>query len=629
MADAPAKTTAAEVGVRLVVDSNAKAIAEEVAKHLRGVESDANKAKKAASGGIAASLKGLGGLAATGLSITAAAALAAGAAVTGFGVASAHAYMESAAQVKTLANTFTLLDDGSTSLEDIKRFASQTKDELEDLGVAAGVADDQLVTAFNDIVERGGKSVEEAHRLTEAMAMAGKATQGGVTELSGAFEQIQMGIVRAKNPIVGMIAATHTLQGNAKEVAKQMQKMDVAEQMKLAETAIEKMAVKMKDAPLTMGQMKTSMQVAFENIFEQSGEHIIKHLTPAVGKIRERFLEIQPDIVEVADAFGRRVGQGLDVLVPIVDELYVALTSQGSELKKTMDEVVAPFKEVFEYIYENRQAFAKTIADVATVLLKAGLEIVKAMQWVWKALGAAAKFVGKSGVLGSDVAQGIGQQELDAQSKAVRAAVMADTNTGRFGASNAEAKQQAQDRFVATFTETYGADKVVEAVDQFDAAWTRAVDDHAATMKAVESKAAGARFGVVEDFVEAWNAASKAQDEGAKNYVAQFLYNNKALAKTLAEDGPKLLGSGFDALVQNLKAQGTVGQAVAKDITTMSAPKGIASKANIVQNFNGPISVKQDFRDQDPDRVAIVFKEELGRVGSNRLQSRMVSPFGF
>ena len=39
-------------------------------------------------------------------------------------------------------------------------------------------------------------------------------------------------------------------------------------------------------------------------------------------------------------------------------------------------------------------------------------------------------------------------------------------------------------------------------------------------------------------------------------------------------------------------------------------------------------NVKQDFRDQDPDRVAIVFERDMARAVENRLQAMTVSPFG-
>lgn len=621
--------TAAEVGVKLVLDSNSKAVTDQVTGHLKGVGDQADKTKKKLDTSLGGQLKSLGGLAAAGLGATAAAALAAGAAVVGFGTESVHAYMESAAQIKQIANSFTLLDDGSTSLENIKRFAAQTKDELEELGIQAGVMDDQLVVAFNDVIERGGKTEEEAHRLVGAMAFAGRATAGGVTELSGAFEAIQMGIIRAKNPIVGMIAATHQLKGNAKQVAAEMMKMPIEEQMSIAEKAIQKMADKMKDAPMTLTAMRTSMKVAWDNIFEQSGERMVRAMTPAIGNIREKFLAIQPSLVEMADQFGKQAAKGFEIIIPIIDEVYKMMVGANGEMQGSIKEMMAPMKEVFEYVYENRHAFAKTIADVALVLIKAGAEIVKAMMSVYGMIGTALKWIAKTGVLGKGVSEGVGEAELGGQAKDIRKAVMGGSRRGDQGSATLEQKATAQEKFVASYTDTYGADKAADALKRFDDTWQRAVDDHNAVMKTAQDVSTAARMGDTESFLKAWKAAEKAQDEGAQTYVAQFLFHNQQLQKALAEEGPKLLGAGFSTLIDNLKGQGTLGADAAAAIQHMEAPKGIASKAGVVQNFNGPINVKQDFRDQDPDRVAIVFKEEMGRVGSNRLQSRMASPFGF
>ncbi len=621
--------TAAEVGVKLVLDSNSKAVTDQVSGHLKAVGDQADKTKKKVDMSLGGNAKSIGGLMAAGFSASAAAAALAAGAVVGFGVKSVHAAMESAHQVKALANTFTLLDDGSTSLQDIKRFASQTKDELQELAIASGTASADVVQVFNDVMERGGKTEEQAHRLTGAMVMAGRATAGGATELSNAFEMIQLGVIRARNPIVGMIAATHTLKGNAKQVAAAMLQMPIEKQMKLAQTAIEKMADKMKSAPMTLGQMKTSMGEGIDKLFESAGNPILKHLTPVVAKVHGIFMGLMPDIEAAAEAFGGELGRGLDVVIPVIEELFAAVKANSGEIKQSIKEITEPLRDVFEYVYENRHAFASTIADVAMVLVKAGAEIVKAMMAIYGMIGSALKWIAKTGVLGKDVAQGIGQQELDAQAKDVRKSVMSGDRTGATGNASLADKQAAQQKFVASYTETYGSDKVKQGLEQFDATWQRAVDDHNSVMGVARDNENAARMADTASFVKAWQAAEKAQDVGAQTYVSQFLFHNQALQKALAEDGPKLLGQGFGTLIDNLKGQGTLGADAAKTLSHMEAPKGIASKAGVVQNFNGPINVKQDFRDQDPDRVAIVFKEEMGRVGNNRLQSRMASPFGF
>jgi hypothetical protein len=46
--------------------------------------------------------------------------------------------------------------------------------------------------------------------------------------------------------------------------------------------------------------------------------------------------------------------------------------------------------------------------------------------------------------------------------------------------------------------------------------------------------------------------------------------------------------------------------------------------------FNGGqvFNIKQDFRDQDPDRVAVVFQRDISRAAENRLMARTVPAFG-
>lgn len=618
--------TIGELGIKLTVDTNAKEALDKIKKAMGDVDKKTDDTKKKIDATFGGNASKLGSLMKGALGITAGAALAAGAAVVGFGYESAHAFMESAKQVKTIANNFALLDTSGASLEKIKSFAASTKDELEELGIQAGVADDELVSVFNNIIERGGKTVEQAHELTGSMALAGRAAEGGAQGLSEAFEAIQMGVIRAKNPIVGMIAATHTLKGNAKEVAKQMSKMSTEEQMKLAETAIGKMADKMKNAPLTMGQSITSMKVAFENIFETAGEPMIKHLTPAVRKVRELFLKIQPDLQEAGEEFGNVVGKAIDTLLPIMDALFGAIHDNMGDVKKGMDELYAPMKDLFTYMYENKEAFAKTFADIAIVLMKAMQVVMKVTKAIVGAVIEIAKFAGKHGPIDWATGSGkaIAQGEMDNEASAARK----KTNSV-FGMSGEEKKEAAR-RYAESYADAMGGDygeAFAKGILEFDKVIARATEDHANTMNTIKQNEA-ARYGDTASFVKAWQAATKTEDEAARHYAANFLQNNQMLVKALAEDGPKLLGEGFGKLLDTLKEQNQ------KEIIDQlkKGPQlglGLSAKNTITQNFSGPINVKQDFRDQDPDAIMVMMKKEFGRAGINRTQSRLGSIYGF
>jgi hypothetical protein len=616
------QNTAAEVGVKLVLDSNAKEAAQEFKEHgLNKIDEAAEKTTKGWKSRMAGAAMGVGRFAVGAASMAASAAAAVGAATIGLAVKSAHAFEESEEAVRALAGTFTMIDSKGNPWEKLTEYADDVKNELEEIGIQAGVTDDELVAVFNDIVERGGKSVEAAQELTEQMAYAGRAIPGGAQSLAAGFEQIQMGMVRAKNPIVALISATGTLKGSAKSVAKEMQKMSIDEQMALAEKAIGKMSAKMKDAPMTLSQMGTSMSVAIGNLFEGAGQPIVRALEPVFGKIRD--LVAGDDgfskLESVAIAFGNNIARAVELVNPVIDSVQNAITESWDDIQKAFDAMYGPGKEFFEYIYENKEAFAKTIGDILKMIIKVASFMVRAIAAVRDTISGVLKAIGKSGIVGGDVQKFIGQEEQSAQTKDMRKAILEK------GGLSDEDFEKRRKSFVQSGIDS--GQNGAEAQQQFDAAYRRAMDDHLAVMKQVE----GARDAAITDdakkFAGAFDVAAQAHDVAAMQYVAQFLDGNASLQNALIKAGPEVMKN-FGDLADVLGKLGNkdVAQAIKKG---WRPNLGINPKANLVQNFNGPINIKQDFRDEDPDRVALVFRQDMARYGTNRLQSRVATPFGF
>jgi hypothetical protein len=128
-------------------------------------------------------------------------------------------------------------------------------------------------------------------------------------------------------------------------------------------------------------------------------------------------------------------------------------------------------------------------------------------------------------------------------------------------------------------------------------------------------------------YIENFKKASDAHDEAAKENIARFLVANQGMADSIRDLGPAVLGGAVKDFVGTLKNIGAEG--LAKQIGGgMKLKMGLPDKTPINQTFTGPINVKQDFRDQDPDRIAVAFKSELGRAASSRLQARGAGLFG-
>jgi hypothetical protein len=618
---AESKNTAAEVGVKLVLNSNAQAEAQHIAQGLKKIDHDAKKTSDGWKGKLLGGAKAMGGLALGASAAALAAAAAGGAAIFGLGHKSVEAFTEADQAIRGIAGTLMTIDQNANSFEKLYELGDDVKGSMEQIGIEAGVSADKTVSAFNNIIEHGGKTREETEELVREMALAGKVIPGGLDSIAMGYEQIQMGMVRAKNPLVQLISATGTLKGNAKDVAKQMQKMAPEEQMKLAEKAVAKFSGKMKEVPLTLQQMKTGVfDIVGGNIFENAGKPILDAMTKAFGPVHKWVSDNQDELYELGARFGEGLGKAVEVGALFAKEAWAVANSLWDEAQKTFDAMFGPGMDLFSYIYENKDAWAKTFGDVLKLVLQTGMFLVRTFASIRNSIGSMLKAIGKSGIFGEDAAKFIGQEEQKGQSQDLRKSIMA-----KGGMSNDEF-----DKRRAAYLESAKSSgmNVSDAASDFDKQYRNAMDTHIAVMKEVE----GARDAVLTDnakqFAQAFDVAAKQGDVAAMQYVAKFLEGNVSMQNAIAKEGPAIFADGVGKLMDTLKQMGD------KDIASylkdkMKPSLGKPSKTSITQNFNGAITVKQDFRDQDPDRVAIVFKKELGKMGSSRLQSRMASPFGF
>lgn len=622
-----AKAEAAEVLVKLVVDSNAE---KETDKLKEGLEKAEKKQKKWHSG-LLEGKKIWGGVktfALGALGAAATATMAMGGAAIGLAKGAAHAFYESEEQVRALASAMQMLDTSGTGFEKMLDIAGDLKDEMEDVAMAVGTTDDAMVAAFTNVIERGGKTIEEAKELTEVMAKAGRAIPQGVEGISEAFEQIEMGIVRAKNPIVGMIAATHLLKGNAKQVAQQMMKMSPEEQMKLAEKAVGMMAKKMDDVPLSLNEMNKSMSVFMGNLMEDAGAPIIAAIQPVFGKVRTWLMDNHELLSKTAKDFGKFMGQAIEVVSPYIDELLKVFHEIGTELQST-DGPLKDLKEVWQYIYENKDGLVSAFGEIVRFLIqgtKFSMQVIgAAMKSIGKAIDAIARmhlpgFEG--GFLGRGAAASAGGRDL-AEAKGIAAS---GALPGMRGDANKIAELR-EDYLQAM--ETAGKDRI-EAGKEFDAQIAQAEQNHAAAMGAAQTYAQASLQGDAIAFAKAFDTASVMGDKATQKFVASFLADSKNLQDALITKGPGIITAGFDKLIDTLNESGQ--SEIAKKLQAGMGKEAVKKldigKATVNQTFTGSINVKQDFKDQDPERVALVFRQDLMKHALARLSPRGGIPGG-
>ena len=612
----------AEVRVRLVVDSNSTQIAEGMKKDLKGVDQAAHAAGKSAGAGLGGGLKA-GAIAMGNIY----AELAKEALHLGKEALSApiEAFLDGEKVVRSFAGTFALIDQGGNSMEELARHAKDVKSELTTMAMAAGVADSAIFDVFTNIIERGGKSVEEAEELTKAVSFAGKAIPGGPAALGTAFEMIQMGMIRAKNPIAGMISATGLLKGSAKEVAKEMQKLSIEKQMELAEKAVTKMGAKMKNVPLTFSESLQSLSTLKEDILEEAGASMAPGITKVVDKIRGVFLdsdgkttELTKRLYQGAADFGEFLAEAFELGQNFIDGFASGLTVANEEFKIIWKEVFGDSDQTFKNMVEYVKV-AGSILGAAVKMFAAGVGAVivvvsKVIKYIIEAVGLAAELLGK--VSGS---QGIASFGTQAQKLAFSSEQGDRLSKLSKTGSSKEDSNKARQEYIATAGFTGESDYMVKLAEA-DAA-RKSTEDAIASARVAETTGNAAQF------YEAFAKAKAMNDDAAMTNIASFLKNNIKMAEAIGKLGPEIIGDARDAFAKALEQTGSKEAAVA--FTDANRTKLKVSKANVTQNFTGAINVKQDFKDQDPDRVIVAFKQKLSNVGSSRLQARTASPFGF
>lgn len=616
-----------EVRVKLVFDSNAKQATDDSKKEIDKLD---KKAKKGFKGVLAQAQTGTK----EGFTIL----KGAFANVLGKGfeelghlakeaiIAPFEAFTESEEQVRGLTATLGMLVKQGTSLDTVHTAAGGIKDELEMMAMQAGVTDDAMVAVFTNLIEHGDKSIAQAQELAEKMAYAGRAIPGGAEALSGAFEQIQMGMIKAKNPLVQMISATGMLKGNAKQVAKEMAKLDVAKQMELAEKAVSKMGDKMKEQPMTIQQMVTSMKVLGGNLLEGAGQPMVESATKVIAKIRGAFFDSKgnptqfaEDLMHYASLFGEAVGKVFSLGEEFVEGF-------GGGISKFSEEFAFIWKEVFgtgDANFENWKNIAKEIGHglgqgvkaVATAIGVVVIGVEKAVKYL--TIGAGKLMQGLGEVTGDKKTSAMGNNLVSKgysfeQSDLVNKAKLTQ------GGSKDEIKNTFLENAKSSGRDMDDATREIEA----------AFDERRRRQRDVDEAAKQLQTGNTQAFADAFNAAAAVQDEGAMNQIAATMRGSSAIKDALVNKGPEMLGQGAQAFIEALKRVDLGDMAGQLKGMQKSAGAGIDVKPSpVTQNFHGGIQIKQDFKDADPDRILVAFQDRLGSIASSRSQARSAVPF--
>lgn len=617
----------AQFRIRFVVDDRAAETAKNVANNVQEIE----KPTQAAAGWMVKMTDSVSFLAAGpwGAVVAGAKTIA-----DGFQVAASmaaqlgHAAMEAAAeeeaQLRSLSGSLMMLTGGKRAFHEIREYAEDIHSEFEGTGRAIGVSSEAIEDAYRGMAERGLGS-ERSKQLALEMANVGKIVRGGIEGISQGFAMMELGMVRAKNPLVQLIAMTGTLHGNAKAVAQQLQKMPLEKQLKLAEEAIQKQSGMMEKGGVfavpTLGQLRESFSGFREMFLETMGGPMLDKLVPKLDMLKNWLVEHTGAIEDYARQLGEQFGQFIDFGSDAIYGVFMTVKENWPAIKQIGKDLGAPFMEAWKYAVEHKTEIIGALSSAADSfvhatksMIDAGKTVGNDIESTLRKLGAAGSMV-FGGPVGSIMHSMMLSHDQEGARQALHAAavnpMVAPTQFGNLDLAFRKAATEA------------GAS--LEEINRTTAEMTRLRDSTASSVKYLAS---AAQQEDVERIAQAYNLAHDQNNKGMQQYVASLVAGSEGLAIALMSSNVELKG-GFDDFADMVAEKS---EKIGKVLKAYAGErlKDIAGKGGpLIGMYGGQtFNIKQDFRDQDPDRVVMMFRQDLVKGAMSRVQARTASPFG-
>jgi hypothetical protein len=415
-----------------------------------------------------------------------------------------------------------------------------------------------------------------------------------------------------------------------------------------------------------MSDMVTSMKEAGKMLVEAFGMPLITELKPAFEEITKDIRGARVDVGQFARTLGRDVGQWVRDAAGLVQDGFEYIRTNADEIKAAIVSGFETAKAVVQWILDNRELIAIAFgARMAAPVIGAAGRAGAAVYRAGAAGGAGAGLMGAAGgatALGAFVVA-IGSAALaveqfslllddlqteemkDAQARKTALEKMAQDFT-RWDAAqekhfDAMGKQFLEGADALGMSEAQARAFVKELDASRDAGRSMARQVEAAAMQ-IENIQAGLEMGTWKDPEQAalnmqaataflgtaFQNAANAGNQGQMMYIANLLARSRDLQEAFLQSGT-VTASGFEALAELVKGQADDfakrlrGEAEARE-------KGAAKPAAPQIRMSGgqTFHIKQDFRDQDPDRILIAFRQDMAAAATRRIQARGASPFG-
>lgn len=543
----------------------------------------------------------------------------------------------------------------------------ELNDWLDELAINSGKSGDELTYAFERLVEIGG-SVDTARSQLENLTKVSSVMGKDVGTIAQEYAFMGEGIIRTRGQLFNLMKNTGAFGSNVKDIRKNWAEMTEPQRMKILEQGLGALSEKLGAAPPTLGKMIGSMREMWGVLKEMIGAPILKALMGPMESVKKAFFENRKEFEKLAESLGSEVGRWVGDAAKHIEEGFKYIKTHKDEIRTALIDGLKKAKELIEFILKHKEEIAIAFG---------GRTAVGGMQSMLAPAAGVAKGVYAAGASGGAAGAGIGGMTgglvtLGALAVAIAGVGLAAEQTTKLMAEwkggfwDAMAQFLSGEKMVDKSADAQARMKAAEEalargrLDVLDQLATRQKDGtqegykyaemilkqkqsfetgNADLMAMVKPFADTTGLAVpvsVTPLVEAYNLAAQQGNKGMMAYIANIFAGSNVLSTMLKQSGQTLVG-GLHEMGQNVSLNADQVAAKWKDLmaSPLEMKKEDAAKAlkekPASPKFNigsATFNIKQDFRDQDPDRVAIIFQRDLMRAAISRVQSNRATVFG-
>jgi hypothetical protein len=323
-------------------------------------------------------------------------------------------------------------------------------------------------------------------------------------------------------------------------------------------------------------------------------------LLPHLVQLKDFLAKNADEIERWGTIVGDDVGSLIDKVDAAMEGIYEGVHQNWEEISAEFDAIFSDWENAWKQSTESTAGIKKDFESI-------GLAIVHAMEDVARIVKASMEVAMDAYDLVHGNAAGTTQMNLQA-----KAAIGAAENAAGSGDTRGVDLAIAKYKQLATELGVNGV-----AVNRYaDDIKANATAHQVAADQAKQSSMSG-DFTAFDNYL---NQAIDTQNDGSEKYAISIALESEKVRQHLI-DGAGNIHGGLDALKKVIAEQSPeLAKMLAEMLNPIKAQGGI-KPVSLTQHFHGGVHIKQDFKDQDPERVAMVFRRDLAHAADARTGS--------